>query len=335
MTALSPLLSADNRKSPQLPIDRSILEAAAYWHVHLKSANAADHSKFERWLDEDELHRRAWSLVQRMEQHLGNLPASLALPALKNAQTQRRATIKTLSLLIASGAAGWLTYEATPWRSWAADYRTQPGRQKTIQLADGGVLELNTDTAVDIRYDNSTRLMRLHQGEIMIKTAPDISSGTRSVPRPLIVETPQGRIRALGTRFSVRTHNDTTHVAVFEHAVEITPLDMQGQPVRIEAGQQADFSAMKISNAHTINRNQEAWTRGMLVAVDWRLEDFLAELSRYKRGRIQCDPAIADLRVTGAYRLGDADLILDSLTTSHPVQVKYFTRFWVQVSAKT
>ncbi|MDO8306387.1 FecR domain-containing protein [Herminiimonas sp.] len=334
---MTPLLSSGNKKTPPLLIDRSILEAAANWYVHLKSGTpgAIELATFERWLADDEMHRRAWSLVQKMERHLGSLPSSLALPALKNVQTQRRATMKVLTLLVASGGTGWLTYERTPWRSWAADYRTDPGRQKTIQLADGGSLELNTDTAVDIRYDANIRLMRLHEGEIMIRTAQDIPSGAQSSPRPFIVETPQGRIRALGTRFSVRSNDGVTHVAVFEHAVEITPLDMQGKPVRIEAGQQADFSVMKISDAHTVQRNQEAWTRGMLVAVDWRLEDFLAELSRYKRGRIYCDPAIADMKVTGAYRIDNTDLVLDSLTTSHPIQVKYFTRFWVQVSAKS
>lgn len=305
--------------------------------MHLKSDThgEAEHIKFERWLAENEMHRRAWSLLQKMEQHLGNMPSSLALPALKNVQTQRRATMKALSLFIASGAAGWLTYEATPWRSWTADYRTEPGRQKTIQLADGGSVELNTDTAMDIRYDANTRLMRLHQGEIMVKTAQDIPSGNQSTPRPFIVETPQGRIRALGTRFSVRSNEGMTHVAVFEHAVEITPHDQPELAMLIEAGQQADFSKIKISDTRDLERNQAAWTHGMLVAVDWRLDDFLAELSRYKRGRIQCDPAIADMKVTGAYRIDNTDLVLDSLTTSHPIQVKYFTRFWVQVSAKS
>lgn len=334
---MTPLFFSGNKNSPSLQIDRSILEAAANWYVHLKSGTpgSAELATFEHWLIENEMHRCAWSLLQKMEQHLGSMPSSLALPALKNVQTQRRATMKALSLLIASGAAGWLTYEETPWRSWTADYRTEPGRQKTIQLADGGSLELNTDTAVDIRYDANTRLMRLHEGEIMIKTAQDISSGDQSTPRPFIVETPQGRIRALGTRFSVRSNDGMTHVAVFEHAVEITPHDQPDQNIRIAAGQQADFSNMKISDALDIERSQDAWTRGMLVAVDWRLDDFLAELSRYKRGRIHCDPAIADMKVTGAYRIDNTDLVLDSLTASHPIQVKYFTRFWVQISAKS
>lgn len=336
MNTLTPLLSSGDKKSLPLQIDRSILEAAANWYVHLKSdaPGATELATFERWLADDEMHRRAWNLMQKMEQHLGSLPSGLALPALKNVQTQRRATMKTLSLLIVSGGAGWLTYEQTPWRSWTADYRTEPGRQQTIQLADGGLLELNTDTAVDIRYDANTRLMRLHQGEIMIKTAQDIPSDNQSIPRPFIVETPQGRIRALGTRFSIRSNDGMTHVAVFEHAVEITPLGLPDQAMRIAAGQQIDFSKIKISDARGLERNQAAWTRSMLVAVDWRLDDFLAELSRYKRGHIHCDPAIADMKVTGAYRIDNTDLVLDSLTMSHPIQIKYFTRFWVQVSAK-
>ncbi|WP_162274196.1 FecR domain-containing protein [Herminiimonas arsenitoxidans] len=332
MPSMTPLLSAADgvRKSAAL-IDRTLLEAAANWYVDLKSQTSADfdHAALERWIATSDAHRRAWDLVQQLERHLGSMPSQLALPALQGAQQRRRTALKVLTLLLTAGTAGWAAHETTPWRAWSADYKTAPGERRTITLADGGTLELNTDTALDIRYDATRRVIRLHQGEIMIRTATDNAAGTAS--RDFIVETRQGSIRALGTRFSVRSDKGSTLVAVFEHAVEVAPFDTTESPVRVEAGQQAVFTDKAVGSLVPLERSQGAWTRGMLIAVDQRMDTFLAELSRYKRGQLHCDPAVAAMQITGAYRLDDIDAVLESLAASHAIRVRYFTRYWVQV----
>ncbi|HWV62954.1 MAG TPA: FecR domain-containing protein [Oxalicibacterium sp.] len=328
---LTPLFpAADARHKPA--IDRAILEAAADWHVRRQDGvlDAAGQIDFERWLAADDNHRRAWDLACRLGRHLGDMPAELALPALEGAQQRRRTALKALTLLATAGL-GWTICETLPWDAWNADYRTAPGEQRAITLADGGTLELNTDTLVDIRYDDARRLIRLRRGEIMIRTAADNRASASHAARRFIVETPQGGICALGTRFSVRSDETQTLVAVYEHAVEITPAAANAAPVRIEAGTQATFSTHDVSVARPVERNRDAWTRGMLVAIDRRMDDFLAELARYRRGHLQCDPAIAAMRITGAYRLDDTDAVLESLAASHPVRVRHFTRYWVQV----
>lgn len=326
------LSGADSKREAAASIDRSILEAAANWYVHLKSepSCSVEHAALERWIATSDAHRRAWDLVQQLDRHLASMPAGLAIPALKGAQQRRRSTLKVLTLLLTAGTASWTAYETTPWRTWSADYRTEPGKRRTLTLADGGVLELNTDTAVDIRYDSTRRLIRLHHGEIMIRTAADNLSAPGMPSRSFIVETAQGSIRALGTRFSVRRDEESTQVAVFEHAVEIRPFE-SSQPIRIEAGQQTTFTGTTVAAPAALARNQAAWTNGMLVAVDQRMDVFLKELARYRRGRIHCDPAVAAMQVTGAYRTDDIDAVLESLAASHPIRVRYFTRYWVQV----
>ena len=57
----------------------------------------------------------------------------------------------------------------------------------------------------------------------------------------------------------------------------------------------------------------------------------LAELSRYRRGRISCAPEVADLRVSGTYHIGDTDRALAFLAQTLPVRVRYWTRYWVTV----
>lgn len=320
------------------PLPRKVLEAAAEWHVRLKFGVAdkrgaidAEHS---RWLAANVQHQQAWVLVQRMEEFLGGLPQGASLSALKASkrQRQRRIVLKGLLLVAGTGGLGLAGYRATPWRDWTADYRTRSGERRTVQLADSGTVDINTATALDVLFDDRQRLLRLHAGEILVQTAADRDSPT-GIPRPFIVQTPQGFIRALGTRFSVRVEGEHSQVAVFEHAVEIRPVQNNGR-LQVAANEAVSFTPFSIGSVHTADRTHNAWTRGLLLAVDQRLGDFLTELARYRPGHLQWDAAIADLRVTGTYRIDNTDHVLDSLSLSHPIRIQHYTRYWTRISLR-
>jgi transmembrane sensor len=314
-------------------IDRAILEQAAHWFVQIKDGteSASDRVALDAWLQANEQHQQAWALVRQMESQLGVLPAQLAMPALTH-PARRRQTVKVLMALLTTGVAGIAVYEAKPLERLRMDYVTAVGGRRTVTLSDGTVVDMNTDTAMDVVMDASTRTIRLHRGEILVKTGPDTTSPHY---RRFIVETSQGQVRALGTTFSVRqTDAQDVHVVVFEHAVEVTPAVETEQVMRLDSSQQVTFNRHAVGVTRVATPSQDAWTHHMLVAVDQRLDDFLQEIGRYRRGVIQCDPAIADLRVTGSYRLDDLDASLESLMISHPVEVRFYTRFLVKVSAK-
>ena len=317
-------------RAPSAPIARSVLAQAAHWHVELGCG--ADRHAFDAWLAASGEHARAWALLQQMDGQMKTMPATLALPALQAAQQKRRAAAKLLAMLAATAGGirlGHMGMESAGWQSWTAALRTVPGERRQVKLADGGHLELNTDSAADIDYDQVRRLVRLHHGEIMITTAKDA--------RPFLVETRHGMIRALGTRFCVRSDGLASHVAVFEHAVEVRCGALPEQVSRIEAGQQLRFTAAGNGKGGVMpaERHQDSWTRGMLVAVDWPLLRLVAELARYRRGHLACDSAVARKLVTGTYRLGDIDAALESLCVSHGLQVTYFTRWWGTVGVRS
>ncbi|WP_323815932.1 FecR domain-containing protein [Cellvibrio sp. NN19] len=318
-------------------LSRAVLEAAADWHVRLRFDAAINREATEQaevahaqWLAASEQHRRAWGLVERMDRQLGGLPQAPSLNALnasREQQLHRRTVLRGLLVIAGSTGMGWGAYDQLRQGVWFADYRTAAGEHRQIQLADGGRVDLNTATALDVKYDSHQRLLRLHKGEILVQTAPD------SAACPFFVDTPQGRIHALGTRFGVRIYGDSTRVSVYEHAVDIRP-QAGHHRLRVDAGNSATFTATQITPTNGADTSQLAWTRGMLVAVDQRLDDFLNELSRYQRGRIDCDPAVAELRVTGAYRLGDIDHVLEGIALSHPVIIKRFAGIWTRVMAR-
>ncbi|MGK5061386.1 FecR domain-containing protein [Janthinobacterium sp. LB3P112] len=314
--------------SPSSPIPRKVLAAAAHWHVELQ-CGSADPAALQAWRDASAEHERAWDLLQRMDGQLGTIPAALAIPALQAAQQRRRAAGKILALLVAASggiALGQAGLQSGPWQALTASLRTAPGRRRHVTLADGGRLEVNTDSALDVAYSATQRRIRLHHGEIMITTAPD--------PRPFLVDTPHGVIRALGTRFGIRCNDDGSTVSVFEHAVEVRCAARPDAVRRLEAGQQLRFGATGAENVQATQAHQDSWLRGMLVAADWPLQQLVAELARYRRGRLACDAGVARRPVTGTYRLDDIDAALESLCASHGLQVTYFTRYWATVAAR-
>ncbi|GLK91019.1 FecR domain-containing protein [Pseudomonas turukhanskensis] len=310
-------------------LDHATLEAAARWYVDLRcdSPNDALREAHRRWLERDPRHAQAWERLGRLQGKLEQINPAVARPTLASARAKRRDVLKVLSLLLASGAAGTLAWNTTGLPTLMADQRTGTGERRQLRLEDGSELHLNTATAVDIRFSPQVRDVRLLSGEILIETARD------ALARPLVVHTPEGSIRALGTRFVVRREAGQTRVSVQEHAVEVRSAGLPGKAVRVEAGQQLSFNDERLGDVLLATPHIDAWSRDMLVVSDWALEDFIAELQRYRPGHLGCDGSVGRLRISGAFHLGDTDTILDNLTATLPVRIRRFSRYWASVEA--
>jgi len=71
----------------------------------------------------------------------------------------------------------------------------------------------------------------------------------------------------------------------------------------------------------------------MLMADKMRLADFVNELTRYRRGFVRLDPAIADLRISGAYPISDSQRTLNMLAQTYPILVSgHLNGYWVMLS---
>lgn len=57
----------------------------------------------------------------------------------------------------------------------------------------------------------------------------------------------------------------------------------------------------------------------------------MAELARYRRGYIGCDPRIADLRVVGAFPLADTEQVLDALESTLPLRINRRLPWWISL----
>lgn len=310
-------------------LDHATLEAAARWYVDLRGEvpDEAVREAHRRWLERDPRHLQAWDRLTRLQDKLGQINPAIGRPTLASARAKRRDVLKVMSVLLLASGAGALAWTSTPLPTLMADQRTATGERRRLRLDDGTRLQLNTATAVDVRYSANLREVRLLRGEIQIETAPD------SLSRPFVVHTAEGSIRALGTRFVVRSDAGQSQVCVQEHAVEVRTASLNLAAVRVDAGQQMSFREDRVEPLQQANPLADAWTRDMLVANDWRLGDFITELQRYRPGHLGCDPAVASLRISGAFHLGNTDTVLDNLTATLPVRIRRFSRYWASVEA--
>lgn len=321
-------------------ISRATADAAADWLTLLMSgeASAEQQKQWSQWRKAHADHEAAWQHVESVTGRMksfGPQPAYTALSAYgAGGRPRSAARRRAVQVLLWGGLAtgtGLLASRTNTWHASLADCRSATGEQRRFALEDGTQLLLNTGSAVNLRFNASERRILLVEGEIMVATRHD--PGMPADPRPLWVETAEGSIRSLGTRFTVRQHPEHTDVTVLESAVEIAPWGAPGQARVLHAGEQVRFSRDAIDAPGTAGEQTAAWTRGQLLADEQRLGDFLAELGRYRPGMLRVDPQVADLRLSGVFPLADTDRILATLPSVLPVRVRWRTRYWVTVVA--
>jgi len=321
-------------------IPGKIVDEAIAWAVRLDFNVPTPQSRaaFARWLAASPLHAAAWARVQSLNADFARLPARLAhdtldaADALRGARARRRRdALRALAFGGVALAAGWSGYRHAPWQRLVADYATATGERRTVALADGTVIVLNTDSAIDVRMDSVQRRIALRRGEMLVTTGHDAQARAR---RPFWVGTPFGAMQALGTRFTVRLYETDARISVQEGAVQLHPASGApadpGAPV-VHAGQSGRLAADGASLVPAPAADPAGWVDGVIAARGMRLDALLAELGRYRVGHIACDARVAALPVSGVFQLGDTGATLQFLVQTLPVRVRFLTRFWVMV----
>lgn len=326
------------------PLPESLIQAAITWSVRLQYSQPSDQDQlaFEQWLQASPLHGLAWQRVSGLrgfQAELGSLPPRLARDTLKTAQdlrasrhaTRRRSAIKLLSGAGMTVAMAWLVREHAPWQRLLADASTGVGEQKTLHLEDGSVIVLNTDSAVAIDLAGADRLVTLRRGEILVTTGSDTAAlARRDARRPFWVNTPFGRIQALGTRFTVRLAGGRARVSVQEGAVQLYPGGGADAVVVVSGDSRWLLKGASLA-AEPLGFAPDGWAEGVIGARNIRLQDLLAEMERYRHGRIVCDPGVAELRISGLFHINDTDRALQFLEQTQGLSVSYRTPWWVTV----
>ncbi|QEI08915.1 DUF4880 domain-containing protein [Pigmentiphaga aceris] len=316
-----------------------VLHQACVWFATLQSGAATrdEEDACLAWRQADVEHQRAWEQLSDMGRYLrhtaervGPLAAASVLSAEKRV-CQRRRVLKAAAVFVPLVVGSEMLNLSG--RALSAErHQTGVGEQRSLVLADGTRLRLNTRTEIEVACNASQRRIRLLDGELMIDTR-----SAEPIP-PIWIETADGAVQSAAkgvpTRFSVRRLEDlaaSTQVGVHAGDVLLTCREGMSQPLR--AGEQCTFTRQATGTVEPLDLQTHAWMGGVLVAVRRPLGGFLADLGRYRPGRLGWDANVADLRLTGTFPIADTDQILAALQDSLPVRVDTRTRYWVTVRA--
>lgn len=311
-------------------------EAAAAWFVRLRDEPGAERHRaaFETWRDTDPAHAEAYREMERLWAGLDQLDRSpggrngvekaqntTTTPALPG---RRRALYRmaAASAAVATGIGGYILI--SPGQS--ADHRTGMGEQREIILKDGSTAHLNSATAISTDFSADRRRITLHSGEAYFEVAKDAE-------RPFIVEAAIGRVKSLGTAFSVRRTDSAVDVIVAESAVAVT--GRQPDALVLSAGQHVRVTDSGLGEVANVDAKRKlAWRRGRLIFDNQPLGEVLADLERYRRGRIVVlDDKVGALPVTGSFAITDTDATLETIERTLPVRLYRLSDLLVLVDA--
>lgn len=192
---------------------------------------------------------------------------------------------------------------------WGADLRTATGEQRTVTLEGRVGLMLNTRTSVRLRGTG----IDLLAGEAAIDL--------RASAQPFGVVAGAGRSVAEGGRFEVRHLDGRVCVTCIEGQVRIAHPAAER---RLRARQQAVYTADAMGNAFDIDAaDATAWQKGELVFNETPLHEVIAEINRYRPGRIVLmNTQLRDRPVTGSFFTASLDEALLQLRHGFGLQAR-------------
>lgn len=293
---------------------------AEAWVARLASpeCTAQERAEFDRWLDESPQHVDEYVQAERTHQ----LAAALANDEMLQAAariawrtTGREAarsrwwapTALAASLLVATVVGvTWLRTAPVP----VADERhaTAVGEQRSLRLADGTRVLLDTDSAIVARFSERGREVVLDRGRVRFEVAADPA-------RPFLVKAGRGEIRDIGTTFQVEKTDAVVSVGLIEGSVIVSGGVAQASST-LQPGQQLSYDdSGRLGAAEPLDiKAAQAWPAGNLVFKNRRLDALLLEMNRYSATKLRlAEPGLGAIPVSGVFHIGDQASLLEVL----------------------
>lgn len=314
--------------------DPRTVRQAIQWLLRIRNnaANPVLRHQCEAWRAASAQHELAWQRVQSLDAelsaHLRSVPgAQLALQTLDigTARLHRRQALKLLSGAALAGTAAWFGRGYTPWEQWTSDFATAVGEQRSFRLPDGSTLRLNTHSAADSHFSAQQRRVNLKQGELMLSCAAEPDH------RSFWLGSRDGLFEAFDARLVACQEAGYTRLSVLQGRVAMHPA--QGPMVWAAPGESYRLTAQQVSPLPAPTMDLGAWADGLIVTQGMPLREFLAQVSRYRHGLLGCSDAVAELRLSGVFRLQQPEQLIDLLPQLLPVRLRSRTRWWINVEA--
>lgn len=179
-----------------------------------------------------------------------------------------------------------------------ADYRTGPGERRVVQLAGGASVDLNTRTAIDLRTDLGMPAIELVSGEAVLSVAGNGRAALIAGAGTSVVS---------GGRFNARREGDAVCVTCLAGKVEVS----WTREKRVLGP--ADEVRYAASGIGAVTRGTDpavltAWQSGTLIFQGMPLRQVVAEINRYRSGRVfLTNSALGARPLSGTYYVDRLD----------------------------
>ncbi|VAV99010.1 hypothetical protein MNBD_ALPHA02-1429 [hydrothermal vent metagenome] len=314
-----------------LPSSETLELEAAEWIASLDKSNlfdkeeiniddiAAQNTGFSEWLNISLSHRvallRLLSVWKRTRRLATLKPSDALRPAngLLNFPHVRKIAG---GLAIAASLFLALIFTINNQQDIQADhiYQTARGGHKSISLADGSVVVLNSDTRLTVEMLPGERVIILEKGEAFFEVFRDEN-------RPFKIIAGDQIVTVLGTKFAVHRRAHEIETAVTEGRVQINILNARHEESRSVIIGKGDIAKTNQGTVLVVNKGLEtvnrelSWRQGFIIFDKTPLKDAAAEFNRYNdRAVIIKDPRIADIRVSGKFKTDNLEAFVRLLT---------------------
>jgi len=312
-----------------------LLETAGEWALRAEAGlSPRDEARLAAWLEVAPNHRAAYDAVLHADQALGRHGADEAMMVLRGAALKARPESRWPSLravaaslvaaLLVAGAMGWgagplshLTAVFGVGGMQTARYVTAAGERASVTLEDGSVLALNADSAAEVTFSGRSRMVRLEKGQAFFTVAHDAS-------RPFEVLADDRRVTAVGTAFDVLLLPGALRVAMLDGVVRVSS---DGQrPTQILS--KGEVMTARANGTTTVRKADAArlagWRDGVVYFEETPLSEAVAEMNRYtRRPIVVAEGPAGALRVSGAFRVAEADAFAETMTDIFPLSTKH------------
>jgi transmembrane sensor len=253
----------------------------------------ADVAALKQWMARSAAHAEAFDRISRTWTSLEPVGRKLAAKGLVSSRPPRQGRTAAsahagigrrvfIGGALAASAAGAAVMVAHPplelWPSWSelrADFRTNPGEQRQVTLADQVSIDLNTRTSIAVRSAGAEA--QLIAGEAMISSPPQIKT-------PFTLLAADGRVVTAGARFNVRIDGQAVCVTCLAGDVRV---EQRGSILSLPVGQQVRYSDRGMSQPATVDPAVvAAWQDGIVVFESTPIADVIIEVNRYRPGKI-------------------------------------------------
>jgi ferric-dicitrate binding protein FerR (iron transport regulator) len=310
---------------------------ARAWLVHLTSgaATRADGEDFRRWCLESEEHAQAFARARRLWENLGPAieahrqdAARPGRPAARHGlRMGRRAFISTaVAASVAAVLVGRYGLGLGDGAPDASTLRTAVGEQRRIDVAPGVAVEMNTATDIGLRMTGATITgMRLRSGEAIVHIDP-------SRRGPFVVELADARLLSSpGAAFAVRCDERDASVTCLDGE---TLLARGITHTQVKPSQQLAFAGEGATVASAVNPDTAlAWRHRVLIYDNQPLDDVVADINRYRPGRLVItDRELGERRVHARFTLDQMAEVATLIQDAYGAHATHLPGGWVLLS---